>query len=282
MAFTTILSAQTLAEHLDNPNWLVIDARFTLDDEQWGRNEYERAHIPGAIYADLGTDLSGPIIPGKTGRRPLPDIATFARTLTAWGVGADTQVVVYDASGGLMAASRVWWMLRWAGHDAVAVLDGGWTSWTKEGRPVSSDAVRRQPAEFPLRERPELFASLEDVERVRLDPEWAVFDSRSKEGFHGGGVYHDPVRGHIPGARLANRADTLDASGHFRSPEELRAHYLSLLGDVPSSQTIFYCGSGVTAAQNLVALAHAGLGDAKHYIGSWSEWILDPARPVEL
>lgn len=181
-----------------------------------------------------------------------------------------------------MAASRTWWMLRWAGHGAVAVLDGGWQAWTGEGRPVSGEVPRPTRREFGAHPRPELAVTADDVDRARLDPEWAVFDARSEEGFHGRGVYHDPVRGHIPGARLANRADTLNADGKFRSPEELREHFLTLTGTVPPEQTIFYCGSGVTAAQDLVAFAHAGLGDARHYVGSWSEWILDPARPVEL
>lgn len=282
MAYHTIVSTEVLSQHLHDPDWLILDARFTLDDEQWGRTEYETSHIPGAIYADLATDLAGPIIPGVTGRRPLPTPENFAATLSRWGVNEKTQVVTYDAKGGLMAASRAWWMLRWLGHDSVAVLDGGWPQWQAEGLATTAEVQTRSPRRFVARLRPELFASLGDVEVARTDPDYAVFDSRSEEGYHGQGVYQDPVRGHIPGARLANRADTLDPDGCLRSPSELRAHYESLLGKVPPERAIFYCGSGVTAAQNLLALAHAGLGDARHYIGSWSEWILDPARPVAL
>ncbi|MFT3850234.1 MAG: sulfurtransferase [Propionivibrio sp.] len=282
MAFTTIVSTETLAQHLDDPDWVILDARFTLDDERWGRTQYDQSHIPGALYADLATDLAGTIIPGRTGRRPLPTPETFAETLSRWGIDGHTQVVAYDDKGGLMAASRAWWMLRWLGHDRVAVLDGGWGQWLAEERIVTDEVAARTPRKFEARERPALFASLEDVDAARNDPGYAVFDSRSEEGFHGLGVYQDPVRGHIPGARLANRADTLGADGRFRPPRELRAHYEQLLGDVAPERAIFYCGSGVTAAQNLVALAHAGLGDARHYIGSWSEWILDPARPVAL
>lgn len=282
MAYSTITSTETLAEHLDDPDWVILDARFTLDDEQWGKAEYQKSHVPGAIYADLAHDLAGTIVAGRTGRRPLPDPSTFAATLSAWGIDGTTQVVVYDAKGGLMAASRAWWMLRWLGHDAVAVLDGGWPQWIAEGRTVTAETRSRAPRHFEARERPERVASLADVDLARTDPRAAVFDSRSAEGFHGLGVYQDPVRGHIPGARLANRADTLAEDGRLRPPEELRAHYRRLLGDVPPERAIFYCGSGVTAAQNLLALAHAGLGDARHYIGSWSEWILDPKRPVAL
>lgn len=282
MAFTTIVSTETLANHLDDPDWVILDARFTLDDEQWGRAQYDQSHIPHALYADLATDLAGPIIPGRTGRRPLPTPEAFAATLSRWGIDEHTQVVAYDDKGGLMAASRTWWMLRWLGHARVAVLDGGWGQWVSESRAVASEVVERPPRNFSPRERPELFASQADVDAARTDSDYAVFDSRSEEGFHGLGVYQDPVRGHIPGARLANRADTLGPDGRFRPPQELRAHYERLLGNVAPERTIFYCGSGVTAAQNLVALAHAGLGDARHYIGSWSEWILDPARPVAL
>lgn len=282
MSLNAIVSTETLAAHLDDPDWLALDARFTLADETWGQRVHAESHIPGALYANLATDLAGEIAPGRTGRRPLPAFASWRATLSRWGVTPRTQVVVYDASGGMMAAARVWWMLRWAGHDAAAVLDGGWNQWLSEGRPTDARVAARAPSTYQGVERRELVADLALVERRREDPTWALFDSRSAEGFHGRGVYHDPVRGHIAGARLADRAATLRADGRFRTPEELRAHYLGLLGDVPPQRAIFYCGSGVTAAQNLVALAHAGLDGARHYVGSWSEWILDPARPIAL
>ncbi|CNH04047.1 sulfurtransferase [Yersinia pekkanenii] len=282
MTYKTIISANELAEHLHDTNWVILDARFTLDDETWGQSQYQAGHIPGAHYANLAADLSGTVIPGHTGRRPLPPSDVFANTLSQWGIGPNTQVIVYDASGGLMAASRTWWMLRWLGHDAVAVLDGGWTRWLNAGYPIASEVPTLTPALFVAQERTDYLANVELVDNVRQNPEWAVFDSRSEAGFHGGGVYHDPVRGHIVGARLADRANTLDSHGLFRSPQELRQYYTRLLGEIPIERTVFYCGSGVTAAQNLLAVAHAGLGDAKHYVGSWSEWIIDPARPVEL
>jgi thiosulfate/3-mercaptopyruvate sulfurtransferase len=282
MSFDTIVSTDILAARLDDPNWLAIDARFTLADESWGRTSYAESHIPGALYADLATDLAGEIVAGKTGRRPLPPFASWLETLSRWGVTPRTQVVAYDSSGGMMAAARVWWMLRWAGHNAAAVLDGGWNRWVAEGRPTDARVAARAPSVYPGVERRELVADLAFVESHREDPDWALFDSRSEEGFHGRGVYQDPVRGHIAGARLADRAATLGPDGRFKSPEALRAHYLGLFGGVPAERVIFYCGSGVTAAQNLVALAHAGLGDARHYVGSWSEWILDPARPIAL
>lgn len=281
MSYTTLISISELYPHLGNPDWAIIDARFALDDTKLGRSHYLEAHIPGAVYAHLDEDLSGPIIPGQTGRHPLPEVEVFAQTLSRWGIDATTQVVVYDAAGGTMAAARLWWMLHWLGHEAAAVLDGGWQRWQSEDRLVGSGQESRPAHQFVPRPRPELVASLVEVDAARTDPASRLFDSRTAEGYHGEGIYYDPVRGHIPGALLASRADTLDAEGLFRSPAELRTHYEQLLGDTPPERVIFYCGSGVTAAQNALGLAHAGLGEARLYPGSWSEWILDPNRPVE-
>ncbi len=188
MPATTIVAPETLTKGLGDSDWLVLDARFSLDDEGWGRRAYAEAHIPGALYADLATDLAGEIIPGKTGRRPLPDFESWRKTLSRWGVSPSTQVVVYNSAGGMMAAARVWWMLRWAGHDGVAVLDGGLPAWLGEGRPVDRTVAARRPTSFEGRERDGLVADLDLVDRRRRDPAWAVFDSRSEEGFHGRGV----------------------------------------------------------------------------------------------
>jgi thiosulfate/3-mercaptopyruvate sulfurtransferase len=181
-----------------------------------------------------------------------------------------------------MAASRLWLMFRWMGHDQVAVLDGGIKSWIGEGREVNKEVRRIVPASFVPNIREELFASVDEVDAVRNDPEHCVFDSRGAEGYHGGGKYYDPVRGHIAGAGLADRAETLTKDGHFRSTVELKEHYANLIGSVAPSKTIFYCGSGITAAQNVLAMKHAGFDDCKMYIGSWSEWITDPNREIAL
>lgn len=282
MPFRTLISTDDLAHHLDDPDWVILDARFTLDDEAWGTAAYAAGHIPGAQRADLADDLAGPIITGVTGRRPFPDPADFAARLSAWGVGPGTQVVAYDAECGLMAASRLWLMLRWLGHDDVAVLDGGLGAWLAEGRPMSATETPAHPRAFVPQVRPELLASVDEVDAARVSTPTRVFDSRGAEGYHGLGVYHDPVRGHIAGAGLADRAETMGPDGHFRPPEELRRHYEALAGDTPPERVIFYCGSGVTAAQNVLAMAHSGLGQARMYVGSWSEWITDPSRPVEL
>ena len=282
LAFTTIISAAELAEHLDDPTWAILDARFTLDDEQWGKAAFAAGHIPGAQQADLGTDMAGPIITGVTGRRPFPEPDEFARRLGEWGIGDSTQVIAYDADGGLMAASRLWLMLRWLGHDSVAVLDGGLPAWLASGGAITTDDGSRDSRPFTVRLRPELLADVDEVDAARVLPLTCVFDSRGAEGYHGGGVYQDAIRGHIAGAGLADRAETKTTDGRFRSADELRAHYLSLIGDVPPSEVIFYCGSGVTAAQNMLGMEIAGLPGARMYVGSWSEWITDPSRPVEL
>ncbi len=285
MTFETLISADELNALANSDAELVIlDTRFTLDDEAWGDRAYAEAHIPGAQRADLARHLAGPIIEGRTGRRPFPEIEDFAATARSWGIGDATQVVVYDADRGLMAAARLWVMLRWIGHDAVAVLDGGLPAWIEAGLPMDAHpvAVPQPAAPLTLRPRPELLAEVAEVDRVREDLPTRVFDSRGPEGYHGQGKYYDPVRGHIKGAGLADRAETLDPDGSFRSREALRAHYRSLISENSPEDVIFYCGSGVTAAQNVLAMHHAGFPGARMYVGSWSEWILDPDREVEL
>jgi thiosulfate/3-mercaptopyruvate sulfurtransferase len=226
--------------------------------------------------------MAGPIIDGVTGRRPFPEPEDFAARVATWGIGPDTQVVAYDADNGLMAAARLWFMLRWLGHDNVAVLDGGYQRWTAEGRPLVTGVQTREPVEFAVHLRPEMLAFVDEVDQVRRDPAFRVFDSRGAEGYHGGGVYHDPVRGHIAGAGLADRAETIADGGGLRDVDALRAHYESLIEDTAPENVIFYCGSGVTAAQNVLAMTHAGLPGSRMYVGSWSEWITDPSREVEL
>ena len=285
MPYQTIIDPIELADLQRRDDELVIlDARFNLDDEDWGDRAFAELHIPGAQRADLSRHLAGPIIEGVTGRRPFPEPEAFAETVRSWGIGPDTQVVVYDADRGLMAAARVWFMLRWLGHDNVAVLDGGLPAWEAAELPMTG-AVYAPPIpsrEFVANVRPEMLADVTEVDQIRESIPTRVFDSRGPEGYHGQGKYYDPVRGHIKGAGLADRAETLTDDGRFRSPEELRAHYDSLRGGQDGSEIVFYCGSGVTAAQNVLAMTHAGLPGSRMYVGSWSEWILDPAREVEL
>lgn len=279
MSYTTLIGTDDLAAHLDDPRWVVVDCRFTLGQPQRGRDDYRQAHIPGAVYAHLDQDLSGPVVPGQTGRHPLPDVDTAARTLGGWGIDGLTQVVAYDDSGGSMAA-RLWWMLRWLGHSSVAVLDGGWQRWRDTGGAASAGVETRAPAQFTPQPRPELLVDAARVLDLLHNPAFRIIDSRSAERYRGEVEPIDPVAGHIPGAVSGPSTAVLATDGRFLPPETLAAHFQTLLGPVAPEQAVFYCGSGVTAAHNMLALAHAGLGDALLYAGSWSDWITDPQRPV--
>ena len=283
MSYRTIITPQQLQELSQTSSDLVVlDARFNLDDEDWGDRAFIEGHIPGAQRADLARHLAGEIVEGKTGRRPFPDPEVFAETIRSWGIGPNTQVVVYDADRGLMAASRVWFMLRWMGHDNVAVLDGGLPAWEDAGLPLTADVVSLSASSFEPNVREEMVAYVDEVDAIRESVPARVFDSRGPEGYHGQGKYYDPVRGHIKGAGLADRAETITDDGRFRSPEQLRTHYDALRAGQDASEIVYYCGSGVTAAQNVLAMEHAGLPGARMYVGSWSEWIIDPRREVEL
>jgi len=277
--YTTLITVDHLAEHLGDPSWAVVDCRYRLADLGLGRAAHAESHIAGAVFADIGDDLSGPVVPGKTGRHPLPDVAVLSVKLSAWGIGEGVQVVAYDDSGGSMAA-RLWWLLRWLGHDAVAVLDGGWPLWQARGYPVRAGTESRSARRFIAQERPELVLTAEQVDRVRADPAWRVLDARNADRFRGENETIDPVAGHIPGAVSVPYADNLEPDGRFKSKEELRGRYLGLLGGVPTDRAGCYCGSGVTATHDVLAMAYAGLGEAKLYAGSWSEWIVDRSRPV--
>ena len=301
MVYSTLISPENLHKHVYDPHWYIFDCRFALADPEQGRRDYEKGHISGARYADLDKDLCGPIRtrPGGftetavlTGRHPLPDVDTFVATLNRWGVTNNTQVVAYDDKGGGLAAARLWWMLRWVGHDPVAVLDGGWQGWIGKQYPVSSGQysvsseqleVSRQLAGKPFRAqvRPELLATTEDVQAMMGDPERLIVDSRTPERYRGEIEPIDPVAGRIPGAANVAYGDTQTANGFFRPAQALKEQFEQLLDNVSPQNTVFYCGSGVTAAASLLAMKHAGLGDGKLYAGSWSEWIADPNRPIE-
>ena len=184
MPHTTLINTHELNERLENPDWAVIDCRFSLDAPQRGRNDYLENHIAGAVYAHLNEDLSAPVVPGRTGRHPLPDIDAFAETLSRWGVDSEVQVVAYDDAGGAIAA-RLWWMLRWLGHDAVAVLDGGWQKWLEENRPVRLGQEQRPPRSFEPRPRRGLLIATADILRHLGDRDWEIVDSRIAERYRG-------------------------------------------------------------------------------------------------
>jgi thiosulfate/3-mercaptopyruvate sulfurtransferase len=275
MAFTTLISTGALALHLDDEAFAIVDCRFKLDDVGWGEHDYAAAHIPGAVYAHLDRDMAGAKT-GGNGRHPLPQPAALARTLSRFGIASGVQVVAYDQDNG-MYASRLWWMLRWLGHDAVAVLDGGFKKWTAEGRPTMSGVESRAPREFVASVRTDMAV---DVNTVAAANDLRLVDARAPERYRGEVEPIDKKPGHIPGAANHFFGSNLEG-GTFRTPEDLRARFKDALGDTPLDHIVCYCGSGVTACHNLLALEHAGIHGARLYAGSWSEWSSDPNRGVE-
>ena len=275
---TTLVSAEALAAHLTDPDWVVLDCRHDLADYGQGRRAYLDAHIPGALFAHLDEDLSGPKT-GSNGRHPLPHPRTFALRLGALGVGNATQVVAYDASGGCYAA-RLWWMMRWLGHTRVAVLDGGWQRWTQLGYEVTSEVPVPQPTAFTLHPNRELAVDAKFVASHLSDGKTVVVDARSPDRFRGENETLDPVAGHIPGAANRFFKLNLEPDGSFKPSGVLRSDFEALLEGREAAAVVHQCGSGVTACHNLLAMEYAGLTGSKLYPGSWSEWISDRSRPV--
>jgi thiosulfate/3-mercaptopyruvate sulfurtransferase len=280
MTYKTFITTTELTEHLDDPDWAIIDCRFTLAEPDKCEVDYLQAHIPGAVYAHLDHHLTGPIIPGETSRHPLPKIAKAAEVFSNFGIAEGVQVIAYDDTGGALAAGRLWWMLRWLGHQAAAVLEGGWSKWQIEERRVVSGREDRLNRQFIPKPRPELLVSTAEVSRMLQDPASRVFDARAPERYRGEVEPIDPVAGHIPGAISAPYADNMRPDLTLNPKKELRNMYQKLLGDIPAEQTAFYCGSGVTSIHNILTVEHIGLGETRLYAGSWSKWITDPERPV--
>jgi thiosulfate/3-mercaptopyruvate sulfurtransferase len=281
LAYTTIVSAAELASHAQDPRWVIIDCRHDLADPDAGRAAYAAGHIPGAAFAHLDTDLSDkrPGPNGKfRGRHPLPAREAFAETLRRWGISNDSQAIAYDAQGGMFAA-RLWWMLRWAGHEAAAVLDGGLQAWQAQGGRLSTgEEASRAPGDFRLKPSIVRIVDADQVVANLSSKECIVIDARAPDRFRGENETLDPVGGHIPGAKNRFFKDNLQPDGRFKPAGQLRAEFEALIRTPESS--IMQCGSGATACHNLLALEIAGLPGAALYPGSWSEWCADPARPV--
>jgi thiosulfate/3-mercaptopyruvate sulfurtransferase len=275
MRHTTLVSTEVLALHLDDPGWVVFDCRHDLADPGRGRREYAQSHVPGARFLHLDEDLSSPKT-GTNGRHPLPDFGALAATLARAGVGPESQVVAYDAQGGMVAA-RLWWLLQGLGHEGVAVLDGGWSKWISEGRPQSADVPAPEPGHWVPAARPD-FVDARFVLSHLDDPALVLVDARAPDRYRGRNETLDPVGGRIRGARNRFYRDNLDAAGCFKPAEALRAEFSRLIGG--SRGVVHYCGSGVSACHNILAMAVAGLAPGRLYAGSWSEWCADPSRPV--
>ena len=278
MNYSTVISCADLAAHLHDPDWRIIDCRHQLSDVGYGEKVYANGHLPGAFFFHLDRDLSSPMT-GSNGRHPLPDVSLLAGKLGLAGVTGKTQVIVYDDAGG-MIAGRLWWLLRWLGHDKVALLDGGIGQWLKEGRPLSEEPASSLPVVFAVNQRDWVVTA--DAVLANIDEgEFCVVDARSPDRYRGENETLDPVGGHIPGALNRFFRDNLNAEGLFRSAAELRNEFLTLRGDFSPAQAVMQCGSGVSACHNLLAMEIAGLHGARLYAGSWSEWCSDPGRPIQ-
>jgi thiosulfate/3-mercaptopyruvate sulfurtransferase len=277
MKYTTLISAATLARHVDDPAFIVVDCRHNLSDVDAGERAYRSAHLPGAVFLHLDRDLSG-VKTGRNGRHPLPEIDALAARFGRAGIDATRQVVAYDQNSG-MAASRLWWLLRWLGHDAVAVLDGGLDQWRAEGRSLT-DALPAMRATTFVPKPAAPTASADEIMRHLGDAALLVLDARAPERYRGEVEPIDPVAGHIPGARNRPYTDNLTPEGTFKPAATLRSEYAALLGSRSPAAVVHQCGSGVSACHNALAMSIAGLPGSRLYPGSWSEWIADPARPI--
>jgi thiosulfate/3-mercaptopyruvate sulfurtransferase len=270
-----LVSVDDVASH---PEWRLFDCRHDLKNTEYGRQAYAKGHIPGALFLHLDDDLSGART-GSNGRHPLPAIDEFARRMSECGVDATVQVVAYDNEGGIFA-SRLWWMLRWLGHDSVAVLDGGLAGWKRSKRSLEEPVPVVTPRNFIARPRDLAVSTAQVLGDMKAESR-LILDARSPERFRGENETLDPVGGHIPGAINRFYFDNLDDAGCFFKPAtELRAEFDALLGGRVPAEVVQQCGSGVTACHNLLAMEVAGLTGSKLYPGSWSEWCADPARPV--
>ena len=273
-----LVSTEELQLHLDDPDWIVFDTRHDLGDVEKGRRLYAEGHVPGAHFLHVDDDLSGAKT-GANGRHPLPDLATFASKMEERGVAPGKHVVIYDDLGGNFAV-RLWWMLRWLGHDKVALLDGGYPLWEKEKRPTTRDVP--QPRKGDFKARPHLGSVVDApfIARFHEEPSIKLVDARAPERFAGLKEPIDPVAGHIPGAVNRFWQKNLNPDGRFKAPDQLRREYADFLGAVPPEQVVHMCGSGVTACHNMFAMALAGMPEGRLYVGSWSEWCADLSRPM--
>jgi thiosulfate/3-mercaptopyruvate sulfurtransferase len=276
--YKTLISPSQLADHLDDPAYVVVDVRHDLaQPADWGAAQYAAGHVPGARFAHLDRDLSAPKT-GRNGRHPLPPPEVAAATFGRLGIGTHMQVVAYDQGAG-MYASRLWWMLRWLGHEHVAVLDGGMARWQAAGLPVTTELPAVHPVRFAIGTTLST-VGVQDVLDTLATRARFIIDARLPERFRGEVEPIDPVAGHIPGAHNRPYTQNLTPEGSFKSRETLAAEFGALLGATPASAVIHQCGSGVTACHNVLAMAVAGYGDTTLYPGSWSEWVSDKGRPV--
>ena len=273
-----LLRVEQLREHLNDARWCVVDVRHDLFDADAGIRAYREGHIPGAVFADINTQLSGTKT-GLNGRHPMPRRDDLIETFRQWGINNDTQIVAYDTQGG-QYASRLWWLARWLGHRRVALLDGGWAKWSNETGLVSRDVPIRPRGNFTASDSTMPLVNVQQVLQRLEDSNRTLLDARTPERYRGEEEPIDPVAGHIPGARNRPWQQNLNSDQTFKSPSALRSEFDALLGARSPSQVMHQCGSGVTACHNVFAMELAGLPGSALYGGSWSEWIADPKRPI--
>lgn len=277
MSFTTLIDASTLAAHVRDPEWLIVDVRHQLADTAYGTRVYAEGHIPGAVFLHCDHDLSG-TMSGTNGRHPLPPVEALVARLSAIGISGETQVVVYDDTQG-MIAGRLWWLLRWLGHDKVAVLDGGLHAWLAAGGILDSEVPAIKSAKFVASRRDVLVdanyvQNFLDTSRIHL------VDARSPDRYRGENEVMDPVGGRLPGAVNRFFRENLQSDGRYKPAAQLRAEWLAVLEGRLPQQVVHYCGSGVSACHNMLAMEVAGLAGSQLYGGSWSEWCTQPGRPI--
>ena len=274
-----LMGAQEVLERLDDPDWVVVDCRFDLGDPEAGRQAYDDAHIPGAVFLDLDRDLAGPVAAG-TGRHPLPDPEVLAATIGDLGIDESHRVIVYDAGSGGLAA-RAWWSFRWLGHPAVYLLDGGLGHWQSLGLPMKAGDERRATGSFDARRQRGMVLSTDElVNNLEAIAECKLLDARDASRFRGEVEPIDPVAGHIPGAINLPFADFVKADGTWRSLPQRTALIEGAIGTDRSVEWSVMCGSGVTACHLAISGLEAGFREPRLYVGSWSEWIRDPQRPI--
>lgn len=269
---TTLVSVEELKTQLTNPDWVVIDCRFSLADTSQGENHFAQSRIPGAQYAHLDKHLSSPIIPGSTGRHPLPDRQTLEAQFRQWGISNATQIVAYDDKPGAIAG-RLWWLSRWLGHESCAVLNGGLAAWKQANLPLETESpTTRANGSFQSKEALTQVIEKPDV----LNKNLCLLDAREAERYRGEKEPIDPVAGHIPGALNAPFMENLNADGTFKSVTELQNRFDPILAKSGDKSLVHYCGSGVTAAHNMLAMAHAQRDPGAMYAGSFSDWVCEP------
>lgn len=279
MTYKTIIKADDLIKILDDEGLVLFDARCDIKDTSYGIGAYNDGHIPNAIFIDIDNDMASSKGP-STGRHPLPDPEKLAEKLSQWGVDNNKQIVVYDDAGGAFAG-RVWWIMRWMGHKGgVAVLDGGLSGFLSVGGKLVTDQKSRDRSRYEYDCKNDMHVSIEEVIEAQYKVDTALIDARSKERFLGIKDPVDPIAGHVPGALSHPLGNNLTSKGFFKSPEELKLIYSKLIGDIEADKIISMCGSGITACHNIIAMEIAGIKDVRLYVGSWSEWISDPQRPI--